>query len=75
MAVPVRRAHELGTFRQTLAPLVGNASDLGDPSVVKADGVLAQQLGRLVALLDAGEYEEDLVGAPQRRRGLVGARE
>ena len=37
--------------------------------------MLAQQLRRLVALLDAGEHEQDLVGGPERRRRLVRARE
>src|SRR5439155_9789152 len=73
-AVAIRQTHELGTFREALATFVGNASDLGDPGVIKSHGVLAQQLRRLVALLDAREHEQDLVGAPQRCRRLVGAR-
>ena len=37
--------------------------------------MLAQELGRLVALLDAGEHKQDLVGVPHAGRLLVGARE
>src|SRR5258705_10077391 len=75
MAIPICRPHELRSLSEALTTLVGNAAYLSDASVIKSHGVLAQQLRRLVALLDAGEDEQDLVGVPERCRCLIRARE
>src|SRR5439155_3016081 len=66
-------SHELGSLGEELPALVGDALDLLDPRVVETHGVLAEELRILIALLDTREDEEDLVGAPERRGGLVHA--
>src|SRR3989442_9310762 len=68
-------ASELRSFRNDRAALLGDAPDLADAGLIEADGVLAQELRLLLALLDAREDEKDLVRVPETGGRLLGARE
>src|SRR3989442_15809724 len=67
-------ASELRSFREDRAALLGDALDLADAGLIEADGVLAQELRLLLALLDARENEEDLVRIPETGGRPISAR-
>ena len=65
---------KLRSLREELSPLLGYPLDLGDPRVVEPRRMLAEQFRVLIALFDAREDQEDLIGVPKARRPLVGPR-
>src|SRR5581483_1935440 len=67
--------NEASPLREPLPRLVEDALDLAEPVVIEADRVLDQELRRVVALLDAAEDQQDLVGVPDRGSRVVRARE
>src|SRR2546429_3417626 len=75
MSGGVAVSHELGSLGEELTSLVGDALDLLDPGVIETHRVFAEELGVLVALLDASEHEEDLIRAPEWRGRFVHTRE
>src|SRR5437773_6312171 len=62
---------KLRSLREELSPLLRYLLDLGDPRIVEPRRMLAEQLRVLIALFDAREDQEDLIGVPKARRPLV----